>query len=426
MKCDVVVVGARCAGAPLAMLLSRAGLRVLVVDKARWGSDILNGHVIKQAGVSRLMEWDLLDRVLATGVPPVRLLRLVLGNLCHENPNHPGAPPLIAPRRYELDRILAEASAAAGAEVRMETVLEQLLIESGRVVGALVSDRHGRSHELRADLVVGADGRNSKVARLLGSQPYRFDGTTSIAYWSYWSGVGDAHGTLDLAQGRAVGMFPTNHDSRLVFVQAPASRAAAFRADPEREYLQALRGSAVSDLLAGSRRLGRMLGLIALPNFYRPLYGLGWALAGDAGHHKDPLLARGVCDAFRDAERLACALTRGLGNGEEQLELSLAQYQQDRDAATQAVYESNIELSRLDRPTPDLGALFGRAAEIEAAAEAAFPVLAWPSGHRHGEVAVPAIQPHMGADEVTLPAIQPHPGGQPIGETRLGSRPRLP
>ena len=69
MTYDVIVVGARCAGAPTAMLLGRAGLRVLMIDRADFPSDTVSGHAIKLAGVERLHRWGLLDAVLGSGCP---------------------------------------------------------------------------------------------------------------------------------------------------------------------------------------------------------------------------------------------------------------------------------------------------------------------------------------------------------------------
>jgi flavin-dependent dehydrogenase len=375
LKYDILVVGARCAGAPLAMLMARSGARVLLVDRCAPGSDVINGHAIKPAGVARLIGWGIYDSVLATGAPPILARRLVAGSVVQERAFDP-AVPMIAPRRFVLDSLLVEAAARAGAEVRMSTVLENLTVRSGRVVGGVVVGHDGRRHEVGATLVVGADGRNSKVARLVGADRYRDDGTTSIAYWMYWNGEADPAVTLELREGRAVGIFPTNQGSRLAFVQTRPSDAASFRADPRGAYLRALRTSSVFDLLSTSRPVSGVLGMISLPNYYRTAAGPGWALAGDAGHHKDPLLVRGISDAFRDAERLAAALQDSLGDEEAELMHSLDRYGRERDEATLDLYQANLALSRLSDPVPELVRRFAEAAEIEGRLDSAFPPVA--------------------------------------------------
>jgi len=373
---DVVVIGARCAGSPLAMRLAQAGVRVLLIDRMTLGDDTLNGFLIKPAGVARLQAWGLLDAVLASGTPPVRSVRMVLGAMPVER-NIVGNDvcPILAPRRFVLDRILVDSAASAGAELCVQTALDHLSIDNGRVVGARLLDRQGVAHDIRGRIVVGADGRGSKVARQAGARMQRADGSTSIAYWSYWTGITDTAATVRLGVGSAAGAAPTNEGEWIVWVQVPLERAANFRLDPGGEYLRILGETpVVSDLLAGARQVARMYGMLSLPNFYRVSMGSGWVLAGDAGHHKDPLVARGISDAFRDADLLATALITGLGATECELSRQLEAYSAARDAATTSVYEANLALSRLDWSMPQLGSLVARQMEAEAAADAAFAV----------------------------------------------------
>src|SRR5882672_6537903 len=76
---DAIVVGARCAGSPTAMLLARKGYRVLLVDKAGFPSDTLSAHYIHQPGTACLKRWGLLDRVAASNCPPIHKLSFDLG-----------------------------------------------------------------------------------------------------------------------------------------------------------------------------------------------------------------------------------------------------------------------------------------------------------------------------------------------------------
>lgn len=117
---DAIVVGARCAGSPTAMLLARRGYRVLLLDRARFPSDTISTHWIWPPGVACLKRWGLLDRVVASNCPPIRSLGLDLGAfvLTGVLPAVEGVDEMYAPRRTVLDKLLLDAAAEAGAEVR--------------------------------------------------------------------------------------------------------------------------------------------------------------------------------------------------------------------------------------------------------------------------------------------------------------------
>ena len=160
---DAIIVGARCAGAPTAMLLARTGRKVLLLDRAEFPSDTLSTHYIHQPGVAALNRWGLLGKLAATGCPPIRDFTLDLGPFAlHGSPPPiPGADAAYSPRRHILDRILVVAAAQAGAEVRERFAVAEVLFEDGRAVGVRSPDGHVE----RARMVIGADGRHSLVAR---------------------------------------------------------------------------------------------------------------------------------------------------------------------------------------------------------------------------------------------------------------------
>src|SRR4051812_10576510 len=169
MNYDVIVIGARAAGSPVAMLLARRGYDVLLVDRAHFPSDTLSTHVIHAPGVAALQRWGLLDRVTATGCPPLTGYRFDFGAFNISGTTKPvdGVDVAYAPRRTVLDTILVDAAREAGVEVREGYNVDEVVVEDGTVVGIRSGDR-----EDRARIVIGADGRNSRVAGTVGAEEY--------------------------------------------------------------------------------------------------------------------------------------------------------------------------------------------------------------------------------------------------------------
>ena len=171
---DVIVVGARVAGASTAMLLAREGLDVLVVDRAAFPSDTLSTHQVQLPGVARLARWGLLDRVVASGAPAASRVRFDTGPVVLEGafPAFQGVDAVYSPRRTILDELLVEAAREAGAEVRERFAVDELVTEDGRVTGVRGRDAAGAPVTERARLVVGADGKRSRVAGAVGAAAY--------------------------------------------------------------------------------------------------------------------------------------------------------------------------------------------------------------------------------------------------------------
>ncbi|MGH3166384.1 MAG: NAD(P)/FAD-dependent oxidoreductase [Trebonia sp.] len=341
---DVIVVGGRCAGAPTAMLLARAGFKVRIIERSPQLGDTLSGHMVKTAGAARLRSWGLLDAVLATGCPPITDGRLWLDGQPAATPSDgepadaapPAVPavPSVAPRRGALDPILLDAARQAGAAVDLGNSVRGLLSDGTRVMG--VRTDWG---DYPARLVVGADGRNSRIAQLVSAAKYVDSAPATYAYQAYWKGTGITEAFAFLGGGCFIGMFPTNDDLTLVFFQAPRSGFDAARRDPVACYDAVLRSQpAAMEALAGAAQVERVRGTGDLPTFFRRSVGPGWVLAGDAGHHKDPLIARGITDAFRDAELIACAVTSGWDGD---LDQALAGYPAQRDACARPLSSAN-------------------------------------------------------------------------------------
>lgn len=342
---DAIVVGARCAGAPTAMLLARAGARVLLVDRATFPSDTISGHAIRQLGVAYLHKWGLLDAVLATGAPPIDTMSITIGERVFTLPE-PGLKPAgIAPRRTILDTLLVEAAADAGADVQLGTSVSAVLREGSHVVGIEAPGAAGRPLRARAPIVIGADGKQSCIANQVGAEFTSYQRPVSIAYYTYWSGANIDGAALYFAPGCAAGMVPTHCNQVLAFVQVRWTDRHWFRRDPMGNYLATLWSfPAVADALDMASHDDGLRGMLDQPGFFRQSYGPGWALAGDAAHHKDPIVARGISDAFRDADLLARAVDRGLG-GETDLQPALAAYQAQRESSARTLNVLNHRLA---------------------------------------------------------------------------------
>ena len=351
---DAIVVGARCAGSPTAMLLARAGHRVLLVDRAGFPSDTLSTHYIHQPGVARLRRWGLLDRVVATGCPPARRMTFDVGPFALTGAPAPadGADAAYAPRRYLLDQILLEAASAAGAEVRERFSVGELLFEDGRVSGIRGREAGGATLTERAAIVVGADGMRSRVARAVGAPTYHERPGRTCAYYTYWSGVPVDGAELYPRDGRMVIAGPTNDGRTIVTAFWPRAEFHRVRADIERSFLEAVAlAPSLAERLRAGRRAERFYGTGELPFFFRRPFGPGWALVGDAGYHKDPLTAQGIGDAFRDSELLAGAIADGFG-GRRPLDDALADYERRRNEAALPLYDFTHELAGLEPPGP--------------------------------------------------------------------------
>jgi flavin-dependent dehydrogenase len=358
---DVIVVGARCAGSPTAMLLARQGYRVLLLDKAGFPSDTLSLHYIHQPGVARLKRWGLLDKVAASNCPPVLRLVVDLGPfvLAGSPPPVDGVAEGYAPRRTILDPILIEAAAAAGVEVRQHFSVQDLVMDGDRVAGVRGRSSGGELVTEQAKIVIGADGMRSLVARGVQAATYNTRPAFTVAYYSYWSGVPVEGVELYPRPDRMIVAVPTNDGQTVAIVYWPNAAFHEVRSDIEGNFMKALELTPGLDArIRNGKRTEPFRGTADLPNFYRKPYGPGWALVGDAGYHKDPITAYGITDAFRDADLLSEAIDDGL-SGRRPLEESLAHYEQRRNEESMPLFELTCGFAALQPPPPEIQQLLG-------------------------------------------------------------------
>ena len=358
---DALIVGARAAGAATAVLLARAGLRVLVIDRGAYGTDTLSTHALMRGAVAQLAKWGLLEAVASAPTPAIRWTSFCYPNETTRIAIRPGrgVPALFAPRRYLLDRILIDAATASGAEVIWGASLVDLIRRNdGRVTGARIRDGGGIA-AIRAAIVIGADGRHSAVARHAKAPALRAGRHQSAFVFGYWPLPSRDESLWYWSRGAAAGLIPTNNGDCCVFAGVAHHRfAEVFGADLRAGYLRTLADAApaLHGELARLSAAPQLRGFAGHPCVMRQSVGPGWALVGDAGYFKDPITAHGLTDALRDAELLANAVVRGD-------EVALRSYQAVRDDLSGTLFELTDTIASFEWRIDELMDLHHRLSE---------------------------------------------------------------
>jgi flavin-dependent dehydrogenase len=358
---DAIIVGARCAGSPTAMLLAQKGYKVLVIDRSTFPSDILSTHYIQLEGIGRLRKWGLLETMDAQGCRPIEKLTFFMNGFGFVPPPPPGSPEgekAYCPRRTVLDKILVDAASAAGAEVREAVTLQDLLIDGDDVTGVRARTKDGTTFDEPARIVVGADGMHSRVAKIVGAPSYNEHPSLTCAYYSYFSGTNLDGAEIHIGDGGGCLAFPTNDGMDCIAIGQQNEMFEEFRSDIEGNFMRYMQGISpvMYERIQNGKREERWEGTADVPNFFRKPYGRGWALVGDAGYHRDPVTGLGINDAFRDAELLSNAIDEGF-SGRVPIEEALAGYEQQRNAIATPMYEFTVALAS-GNPPPEMVAAF--------------------------------------------------------------------
>jgi flavin-dependent dehydrogenase len=346
---DAIIVGARCAGSPTAMLLARKGYQTLVLDRDEFPSDIMSTHFIQPSGALALERWGLLDELDATGCPPHDHITMRLGDLAMVPPKEPGMPDATyCPRRTVLDKILVDNARAAGADVREGVSVQELTFDGDRVTGVKARSRDGATFTEEARVVIGADGMHSFVAKAVNAPEYDTHDAMTCGYYSYWSNLDTDGAQLCMGGKTGVLAFPTHFGMTCLAIMKPIAEFHEFRSDIDGNFRRYARETLpfVGEQLDNAKREEKYVGTADTRNYFRKPYGPGWALVGDAGYHRDPVTGLGIADAFRDAELLASALDGGF-SGSRPLDEALAGYETQRNAAAQPDYQRTIFLAML-------------------------------------------------------------------------------
>ena len=359
---DCIVVGLRCAGAPLSLALARAGVKVVALERdALYTDQPFSTHAIQPYGMRLLDRLGLGDSVRALA-PRALAFRMQVEDAYLHVDLSDDAHDARCPRRLKLDPVLQRAVVDAGVEIRPQTSVIGLCRDGDRVCGVRV--RHaGGEHELRAPLVVGADGRNSTVARLVGAPAYVEDTSPHGAYWAYFEETPlfssdpryDWGMCIHMKGDGARAVFQTDSGLLLMAGLAHRDALAPWRRDPDAALLAYLRaGALTAPLLEGSRQVSPALGLAGLRFFVKQPVGPGWALVGDAALHLDPTPGLGITDAFRDAIALAEAIVDGR-------DLAFARYWRRRDADSIGLYRMAADMGSASYNSPFTCMIYRRA-----------------------------------------------------------------
>jgi 2-polyprenyl-6-methoxyphenol hydroxylase-like FAD-dependent oxidoreductase len=360
---DAIVIGARCAGSPSAMLLARKGYRVLLVDKATFPSDTMSTHLVHPPGVAALERWGLLDRLVATGCPPVERYSFDFGPVSVAGSPRPidGEARAFGPRRTILDKLLVDAAAEAGAEVREAFTVEEIVTDDGRVTGIRGHSKGGDSVVEKAKVVVGADGKHSLLVKAVEPEAYDERPSQLAMYYAYWSDlpVEGFETTIRAENRRGWAALPTHDGLTCMPFGWPVEEFAANKSDVEGNFFKAIDlAPEFAERVRAAKRESKFVGSAELPGYFRKPFGPGWALVGDAGYHKNPITAMGINDAFRDAELVAGALDDAFG-GRRSFEAGMTSYQQTRDREATPVYEFTFQFATMEPPPPEMQQLIG-------------------------------------------------------------------
>ena len=344
---DVIVVGARAAGAATAMLLARAGLSVVLIDRDRPGADTLSTHALMRGAVVQLSRWGLLPAVVAAGTPAIRETTFHYASSDVTVPIKPGlgVDALYAPRRTVLDPILVDAARAAGAQVHHRRAVVGLVRSGSRVVGAQVASPGCPPRPLTARLVIGADGRHSTVARLVDAPVTHRAEHTSANIYAYYRGLPAQGYEWAYRPDGMAGLNPTNDDLTCVFAAHLPARIGRGGEGVLREVVAAA-SPEIAERMARAALVSPVRTFTGQPGHLRRPWGPGWALVGDAGAWKDPISAHGLTDALRDAELLTVAVLRSL-RGERDGRAAMLQYELERDRLTLPILRASDEIAAM-------------------------------------------------------------------------------
>ncbi|HKC19294.1 MAG TPA: NAD(P)/FAD-dependent oxidoreductase [Candidatus Dormibacteraeota bacterium] len=338
---DALIVGARVAGSTLAIRLAQRGRRVLMVDRDSFPSDTISTHGLNFMAVDSLRRLGVLERIEAAGFRRMYRHRAWLGDIMVEAPAGPPGAYTLAPRRIVLDQVLIDRAVEAGAEFMERSRVDGLLVEDGTIVGATIQRIGGDAFEVRSRVVVGADGKSSKIAEWVGAAKYSEGDPGRPIFYGYFQGVESlTEPTVEMffASNHLGFCMPMRPDEHILIIEAQPEDFARIRTDARAWFLSEYTTfPGMNTRIRHATLEGNILGVRGIQNYFRTPYGPGWALSGDAAYVKDPITAYGVGDAMLQGFWLARSLDEFFGGKPWQEAMSA--YQERRDNAFRAFFE---------------------------------------------------------------------------------------
>jgi menaquinone-9 beta-reductase len=326
---DVAIVGASLAGCSAAIMLARTGARVALIEKSPDPKVFKRAcsHYIQSSAIRPLERIGLLEPMMQAGAVRSRPYAWTRWGWVEPRPDS-SLPSGINLRRERLDPLIRETAAETpGVDLILGHTVQELMREGERVSGCEARDPHGQTLRLRTRLVVGADGRGSRIAKLAG-----VDTKTSphgrFAYGGYFEGPAPdraPHAGLWLLDPDMVGVFPTDQDQTFYAVMPAKERLPEFRDDPAAALQKFVAGIPAAPPIAQSRMVGDLTGKIDMTNVVNTPIAPGLALIGDAASAVDPLWGVGCGFALQSSEWLADSVAAAL-NGGESMEQGLKRY----------------------------------------------------------------------------------------------------
>ena len=360
-RVDVAIVGGRIGGSAAAISFARTGLRVVVLDSASFPSDTVSTHVMFPGGLAELKRLGALDRVLAAGSPVCANVMLAAEGVEVHGTYTPvmGIDFGANTRRPELDFALVQTARAAGAEVRERCKVTGVLWRGNRVAGLHYIDPDGTPRTIEAHLVVGADGRDSTFAEWVGSPRYKSlpNGRSLAFHYMTDSEEGAKHyprrdSICMWRRGIHNGfVFPINNEAVTALLMPPTEYVERFRRDPEEWDRVVSEQPEMSLRLTGTKKEIKMRAATDTEGFFRISSGPGWALVGDAGSFKDPVIAQGIRDGLWSGRTLGETVAQVVGQPAAQDE-ACRQYERLRDAEVLATYYWGHKGSMPDATNP--------------------------------------------------------------------------
>ncbi len=356
-KYDVIIVGARVAGASAAAFLSRAGFRVLLVDRVQFPRPTLSSPLFLSNTLEALGRLGVLPRVEAVGAPKLHLYQSIVGDIRLQGRLLPycGYDYAYSIRRQVFDALMFEHVASLpNVEARLGFTVSGLVWADGRAVGVRGRTGGGQEELVYSDLVIGADGHDSLVARQTGAARYNLKPARTCVYFAYYSHVASAapepSATIYYAHTLPAVFITAESDAGLTVISLSLPAAQFEQARREHEALHGHYSSLIPEVgsrMAKARRETPVYGVPPRESFYRVPFGPGWALVGDAAFYKDPLTGQGIHDALLSSERVAQAYAETRGGGA--WERAMMRYQIERDRETRDMYRLTDYYAALGR-----------------------------------------------------------------------------